>query len=338
MEKKMECPLCDKKYSSHASLLNHKRLYHDIDNKKKLFFRKNTEDNSYHCKYCDKKYSTRGSRWVHEKKCSLENSNDEMGKILEENEKISKENEIVKEEITEKNKKIMKQADQIIKLQNKIIKSNRLDTKTFKAINKILMNRSYMNNSQNINSLNTIHNNIQQICNIGNEELANVLTMQQKKEIMNSRLLALEKIVEITHCGHYNQFKNIIITNLKDNFAYKYNISKGYFITVEKNELLDNVITLRLTDIEEIYDELKDAKKIDDKTKKIIQSFLDKCNSDEPYIDENETKYPNFKSYKQNSIKILLYNNQDKITKDIALLSSDPNDNSESERIQDIIQ
>ena len=36
--------------------------------------------------------------------------------------------------------------------------------------------------------------------------------------------------------------------------------------------------------------------------------------------DDDTTEYPNYKSYKMNNIKILLYNNQDKITKDIALL------------------
>ena len=89
---------------------------------------------------------------------------------------------------------------------------------------------------------------------------------------------------------------------MKDNFAYKYDQTKGYFITVEKNELLDAVFTIRITDIEEIYDELKDANKIDRKTKYIIQTFLDKCNSDEPYVDENDVKYPNFKSYKKKVI------------------------------------
>jgi len=296
------------------------KLYHENDDKRK----KNTEDDYYYCRYCEKKYKKCNSRWFHEKKCSLNNSNSEIEKIIEENETI-------KEEVIEKNEKILKQAEQIIKLQNKIIKSNRLDTKTFKAINKILMDRSYAVNSNNnitnsTNSNNTINNNIQQICNIGNEELASVLTDQQKKQIMGAKLNVLERLVEIAHCGEYNQFKNIIITNLKDNFAYKYDQTKGYFITVEKNELLDAVFTIRITDIEEIYDELKDANKIDRKTKYIIQTFLDKCNSDEPYVDENDVKYPNFKSYKKNSIKILLYNNQDKITKDIALLISENNE------------
>jgi len=176
------------------------------------------------------------------------------------------------------------------------------------------MDRSYNNN--------TINNNTYQILSLGNEELINVLTLEQKKQIMNSRLTSLEKIVEIAHCGDLNQYKNILITNLKDNYAYRYDESKGYFITIVKDDLLKDVIVNRVMDIEAIYDELKTANKINERTKKLIQDFLDKMdNNDNPFFD-NETKYDNFMSYKKDRVKILLYNNQDKITKDIALLIS----------------
>lgn len=118
---------------------------------------------------------------------------------------------------------------------------------------------------------------------------------------------------------------NIIITNLKDNFVYKYDENKGYFVTTTKNEVFNDLVSYRITDIEEIYDELSSANKIDSKTKELIQKFLDRIqNENKPFTDENEDiKYLNYKSYKVNNIKILLYNNQDKITKDIALLFSD---------------
>ena len=180
------------------------------------------------------------------------------------------------------------------------------------------MDHSYHNSqNNNVNSNNVINN--YQILSIGNENL------NDKKTIMNSRLCALEKMVEIVHCSNYDKFKNIIITNLKDNFAYKYDDDKGYFITATKNEVFNDLVSFRINDIEEIYDELASANKIDSKTKELIQTFLDKIqNVDKPFTDENEDiKYPNYKSYKINNIKILLYNNQDKITKDIALLFSD---------------
>jgi hypothetical protein len=126
-------------------------------------------------------------------------------------------------------------------------------------------------------------------------------------------------MVEIVHCGEHNVFKNIVITNLKDKFAYKYDKDKGYFTTMTKNVLLEEVMMYRIMDLEAIYNELSTANMIDKRTKDIIQNFLDDLEKDDKYIDDT-TEYPNYKSYKMNNIKILLYNNQDKITKDIALL------------------
>jgi len=232
--------------------------------------------------------------------------------------------EPIKDEIERIKEESQRQKQQIAELQNKLLTTKRLDDKTFKAVNKILMDRSYrnMNNNNNVNSNNLVNHNYQ-IFSVGNEEILKVLTTQQKTQIMNSRLCSLEKLVEIAHCGEYNQFKNILITNLKDNYAYRYDDQKGYFVTVPKNDILDDVVMHRVMDIEAIYDELKNANKIDAKTKKLIQDFLDRMeNNDAPFFD-NDTKYNNFKSYKTNRVKILLYNNHDKITKDIALLISE---------------
>jgi len=308
-KKTIICDICKKSYSSQSSLINHCRNIHDAKNIKK----RNENDGCYYCNHCKKPYLSIQSRWSHQKVCKVK---------IEELENNNK--------ILDLEKKFEIQKQQIIELQNKLLNCKRLDNKTFKAVNKILMDRSYRNsnnNNNNTNSNNNItNNNTYQILAIGNEELSNVLTIQQKKQILNSRLCSLEKIVEIAHCGEMNQFKNILITNLKDNYAYKYDETKGYFITVAKNDLLEDVIINRVMDIEAIYDELKTANKIDDKTKKLIQNFLDKMeNNDIPFYD-NETKYENFKTFKSDKIKILLYNNQDKITKDIALLISNSDD------------
>ena len=305
----MECSICNNSFINIKGLQKHRRNMHtiyciDIER------RKDEIQNCYSCQYCEKEYRLAKSRWAHEKKCKIEKEKrDEEKRILE-----------LKNQQLEQDLKDHK--DQIIKLQKKLLSSKRLDTKTFKAVNKILMDRSHSNNITNSNNVINNNNNYP-ILSLGNEDLVNVLTMEQKKLIMNSRLGSLEKIVQITHCGELNQFKNIIITNLKDNYAYRYDDKVGYFVTVPKNDLLEDVIMNRVMDIETIYDELQTANKIDPKTKKLIQDFLDKmANNDEPFFD-NETKYDNFKTYKTNNIKILLYNNHDKITKDIALLIGD---------------
>ena len=323
------CSLCNKTYSTKRGLLKHNRNIHAIYCIEKDRKRDETT-NSYKCKYCIKEYINYQSRWKHEKNCSEKVKQQKIAENVEnvklENERLLKEN--------------MEKSNQIIKLQNKLLKCKRIDNKTFKAVNKILIERSLQNSNNNSNntiSNNTINNNTYQICSLGNEQLVDFLTLQQKIMIMNSRLCSLEKIVEIVHCGEMNQFKNILITNLKDNYAYRYDDSKGYFITVDKNDLLDNVINNRVMDIEAIYDELKTANKINDKTKKLIQDFLDKMENKETPFYDNETKYDNFKSYKTNRIKILLYNNQDKITKDIAIMISNDDNNNNNTIIENIL-
>ena len=323
---KIECSICSKIYSSKASLLNHNRIYHNI----KIYKLINTKQ----CKYCNKPFASSQSRLRHENKCTIteldENKNQET-------DETNYELILLKEKL--------EKSEEIIRLQNKLLKSKKIDTKTFKAVNKILMDRSYnnalVNANNNVNSNNRItnHNNNYQIFAVGNEDLINVLTLEQKKQIMNSRLGSIEKIVEIAHCSHLNQFKNIIITNLKDNYAYRYDERKGYFVTVTKDVLLDNLVMNRVMDIEDIYDELKNANKIDIKTKKLIQDFLDKMAEENIPFFDSETKYDNFKTYKTNNIKIMLYNNQDKITKDIALLISTSNENNMREQTnQNILQ
>jgi hypothetical protein len=279
-----DCNICNKQYSSKTSLCNHNKIKHHHTTN-------GTEQ--HQCRYCKKEYNFYKSKWKHENKCR---SKTEETNLIN---KLKQESESQKEKILE--------------LQNKLLTTNRIDNKTFKAVNKILIQRSQSSDKKNT----------YKIIALGSEELPTVFTPYEKKQIMNSRLCSIEKIVELTHCGKLNQFKNIIITNLKDNYAYKYDESKGFFITVSKVDLLDDIMNYRMMDIETIYDELKAANKIDEKTKKLIQDFMERMNcKDMPFYD-NEKKYDNFKTFKTDKIKILLYNNQDKITKDIALLISD---------------
>ena len=331
MAPKFKCDLCKNSYSSIFSLSNHKRLYHpdnqDPDRAK------NFEDDLYHCRYCENKsYLTHRSRWKHEQTCKPKDKT--VDQVLEENERIKQENEKIKAERIEERDAFK---TKIIKLQDKLIKTNRLTDKSFKALNKILMERSYyMNQSQNTNSLNTINsNNTLQICNIGSEDILNVLTEQQKKQIMNAKFKSLDKLVEITHCGEYNQFKNIIITNLKDDYAYQYDSIKGFFVTVRKHDVITDIIDYRMYNLSEICEEMENGNKIDAKTKIVLQRFIDKCDSEDPFEDDHGIKYPNYKEYRKDCMKILLYNNHERITKDIATLMQDAESEKNTDKGED---
>jgi len=322
------CKTCNKIYSSASSLSNHTKIYHtDKEYYDKRI--KNNQDNMYYCRYCDNKYKNRNSRWVHEKKCVLESEKDKMEKIIAENTIIKQENATLKTEV--------KHNKEVICLHKKIGTANERTYKSFNSLNKVLMQRSITNNSHNVNSLNTtnnITNNIKQICNLGHEDILSLTTLQEQIKIVKSCYNSIEKFIEITYCGKYNQFKNVVITNLKSDYAYKYDTDKGYFITVNKSELLDDIFECRKLNIEEIYEELDNGNRLTSIQKHHIKEFLDKCESDEQFKPDTNICYPNFKEYKKSNINVLLYNNRDHITKDIACLIKESNE--EIERQQHI--
>jgi hypothetical protein len=102
---------------------------------------------------------------------------------------------------------------------------------------------------------------------------------------------------------------------------YKYDDSKGFFVLSTKNEVLNTLIDYRLCDLQVIYNDLLSNNKLDEKTKDIIEKFINKINYEDSKITDSDGKqHDNYKEYKINEIKILLFNNQDKINNDISLL------------------
>ena len=118
-------------------------------------------------------------------------------------------------------------------------------------------------------------------------------------------------------------FKNLIITNLKDRFCYRYDKDQGQFVTATKAQVLEELIENRIGDLEAIYDEFATANKIDNKTKRLIQTFLDKLAEDDVQYTDDTAVYPSYRDYKKHNIKILLYKNKDRISRDVALLIGD---------------
>ena len=227
---------------------------------------------------------------------------------------------------------LKKEEAKILQLKLKLQKSEKVDNITLKKLNKMLLERknrienSTINTNSNFNSNNHIQNNIvnYHIVGFGKEEnIQELLTNQEKRMILNSKLCSLEKLIEIVHCGRYNQFKNIIITNIKDNYMYKYDENKGVFVLSNKDDVLNSLIDYRMGDLEVIYNEFLEKNKIDERTKKCIEDFINRINYNNEKSDTaNGGQHETFKQYKINEIKVLLFNNQDKITNDISLLLS----------------
>lgn len=319
------CTICNKNYKTYQTLWNHNKKCHTtVSIHQVVVSSQNDTINSHNvvindiilkCKYCNKIFQNRSNRWRHEKKC--QNKENELTKLNAENKQKELELKIKKEEAT------------ILRLKLKLEQSDKIENITLRQLNKKLMQRNNLIKNSTINS-NNVQNNIVnnfQLIGFGKEEVTETLTNHEKKMIMNAKYCSLEKLIEIVHCNKYNQFKNIIITNMKDNYMYKYDDKVGIFRLSTKSEVLNSLIDYRIYDLEVIYNDLLSKNKLDDNTKDCIEKFINKVNyDDKKYMDFEGKHHQNYKQYKINEIKVLLFNNQDKITNDISLLLTTTDD------------
>jgi len=346
--------MCVKQYKSYQSLWNHNKKYHKFIDQPLSANNQHTsadisannillsvsEDNNiinrdngnkkYYCRKCNKLYNHIQSRWKHEKNCKynindIANTSNKDLKLLQETTKQKElELELKKEEI-----RLKKEEAKILQLKLKLQNSEKIDNITLKKLNKILLNRQNRIKNSTVNSHNNItniQNNITnyQLIGFGKEQnINNILTANEKRAILNSRFCSLEKIIEIVHCGKYNQFKNVIVTNMKDNYMYKYDEKKGVFVLSNKKDVLNMLVNYRLGDLEVIYNELLENNRIDERTKSCIENFINKINYDnDKFKNTDGTTHDNYRQYKINEIKVLLFNHSDKIMSDVSLLLS----------------
>ena len=310
------CNICNKYYKTYQTLWKHNKYFH-INNVPKnsddILISSdnipiNTELKKYNCRICSNSFNNVKTRWSHEQKCKLDKNNKDTIKEKE------LELQIKKEEA-----KIKREEAAILRLKLKLQNSDKVENVTLRKLNKLLrvhqtrIKNSTVNshnNNNNTNIQNNITNNFQLIGFGKEDDLHQVLTNKEKKMILNSHYASLEKLIKIVHCGKYNQFKNIIITNMKDNYMYKYDEKEGMFILRSKAEVLNSLIDYRLGDLEIIYNELLEKNKIDDNTKDCIEKFINEINyNNSKFTDIDGKEHSNYREYKISEIKILLFNN-----------------------------
>ncbi len=256
------CKLCDKLYASANSLCNHNKKFHsEINNCLTTNNNSTTTNNNlsitnnnlltttisvgntskiHSCKYCNKVYNIQQSKWKHEQTC----------KKIYDLEKQKQDQELLL--------KIKEQEKEILKLKLKLERSKKADVVTLKQLNKLLLERkeeyqNYINNNGTIyngSNVQNIVNNIQLIGFGKEEDIVETLTNKEKKLIIDSRYKCLEKFIEIVHCGKYDKFKNIIVTNIKDNYMYRFDESKSQFVLATKDETIKCLIDNRMYDLE----------------------------------------------------------------------------------------
>lgn len=285
------CKYCNKEFSSYQSRCNHVRKFHDNTNNTKSIidntFNNTLHDNlslqsKYKCTNCDKSFNNYQNRWKHKKICKNSESCNK--------DKL----------IAELQNKMLKMESQISILLNKEAK---IHPKTLQKINKQLHNEGSIGAVGNNNKV--IHNTYVKF---GDVKLGNLLDEDQILSILNKQFFSLEESIKMIHFNEdLPEYNNIYITNMRDNLAYIFDGSK--FISVNKNEVISKLISTHSDELSVAYDDYKN--KLNTKTARHVEGFLDLINDVDEYVDINNKTHESYKAYKIADIKRLIYDNSD---------------------------
>lgn len=294
---KYRCELCNKNYKDKSGLWYHNHKYHTIpDNKMQTF--DNIPDN--------KKQTF--DNITNKKQTFNDINNNRICKFC--NNVFSHRNSRWKHE---QKCKFKFNDDQIMELKKEI---NELKEK----INNTQIT-SNVNNSNNTNTLNnkgTINNNY--IIAFGKEEINNILTEKEKIRILNARYKSLEESIKAIHFNDNRpEYQNIVITNMRDNLIHTFDGDK--FVSQVKHGTINQLIDNHMESIEESLDNSRE--KLNPKTIDIIEKLIEKINdeSTELYDEENDKKYLNYKNYKNDLVKLFVYNESDNKKPSISVLN-----------------
>lgn len=310
---KFTCKYCTKEYKTYNSLYSHIVKLHKELKEKDILDRQN--DNKLNkCTICKLQLNSKSSRYRHEKKCKdlyileqkiKQEKMNNLNVILlkTEEEKNNLQAIIDEKNRIEKELHQLKSKDYAVADDDKIAMENRIYKKIISEISiKQNINNGTINNSQ------VVYNNTINIVKFGSEELKTIFTKDEILKILNRKRSALEQSIEMLHLNKTKmEYKNIFITNLKDDYAYVYDGDR--FIAAYKTEVLNDIVENHSYNIETSMEEYKD--KIAPKTYEVLQKFIDMMNDDktEFYAESQNKKYDNYKEYKKDMIKLLIYNN-----------------------------
>ena len=126
----------------------------------------------------------------------------------------------------------------------------------------------------------------------------------------NYKYKCLEEFIKKVHFNDkYPEYGNIFITNLRDNIAYIFDGKE--FIACDKTDTIIELIDDHANEINLSLDNHKEN--LNDYTIKKIEDMLQKLESEDKFLDENNSKtYNNYKVYKINCIKKDIYNLSDR--------------------------
>jgi hypothetical protein len=232
---------------------------------------------SFNCKLCNKTFTLKTNLYRHAKyrciktKSTNENETPNM-QLNQHEEKIKK----LEEHIKEQDDKIKEQDEKIKKLEQNSIVTTQNNNNT---VNNITQNNTTNNN-------NNIQNNI--IFELGNENFEQVLTDQQKLQILNQKYSSIEYFIKKYHCNKkYPQFQNVKITSMTKSHCEVYSKNDKKYITKDLKDVIEQLVDCRIGDLNIILDETPN---VPENTNIAVRGLFEKMDTDEEYKKEKYKK------------------------------------------------
>jgi hypothetical protein len=278
------CKICKKSYSSYKSLWNHNKKFHDEHvtdcNITVTDCNINVTDfnKKYNCKFCDKLLKCRQNKYSHEKICK--NKNTLIIKSQEEN--------LIQQQINE----LKSQFALLVK------EKGRIHPKTLQKINKQMNN---INNGTIINNTYVAFPSL---------DYTKIFSGSEIRGILNKQYSSLEESIKKVHFNKdIPEYSNLFITNMRDDLAYVFNGKE--FIAVKKHAMLNELIDIHSNEINISLEKYRN--KLNEGVITRLEKFLEKLNDNYTKITDydSDKTFSNYKAYKIDSIKLMIYNESD---------------------------
>jgi len=137
-------------------------------------------------------------------------------------------------------------------------------------------------NTQINHNVNNTHNNI--IFELGNENFKQVLTDEQKLQILNQKYESIEYFIKKYNCNKdYPQFQNVKITSMTKSHCKAYSKNDKKYIAKDMKYTIEKLVDYRIHDLRIMLDETPN---VPEDTNIAVRGLLDKMVSDEKYKKE----------------------------------------------------
>ena len=253
------------------------------------------------CIFCKMSFTRNSSMKRHLKLCKFNPENANFNKQISEEIQMNQIQKIQEENLNNE----FKIGFEMIKkqLQEYINTTCKIHPRTLNKLNNRMKMQNMNNNTNSYNTSNiqnnTINNNQQiTIVELGKENLSGFFTREQQMQILNRKYKCIDYLIETVHFNENNkQFQNVAITNAHDAFAYKYVEKEKKFIMVNKENLLEEMMSYRIEDIREFFE---NQQGLNETTYNAVKRFLDDMDDDEKKLQD-----------KTRDIKLIIYNKRD---------------------------